>query len=156
MGCSDRGDKKPFLVVQPQSQQGTIIFSRLSPDSKWLAYSSTESGREEVYVTPFPGGNGRWQVSQNGGTSPAWRADGKELYYAEFSNAQTQLFTMDVVAKGDQFETQNYGRLFPLNHVPAAGTNFEVSPDGRRFLMVIQPEAAPVSLVLNWTAKLNK
>ncbi len=152
------GDKKPFLVVQPQSQQGTIIFSRLSPDSKWLAYSSTESGREEIYVAPFPGGNGRWQVSQNGGTSPTWRADGKELYYAEFSNAQTQLFTMDVVAKGDQFETQNYRRLFPLNHVPAAGTNFEVSPDGRRFLMVIQPEAeaAPMSLMLNWTAKLNK
>ncbi len=151
-------DKKPFLVVQPQSPQGTIIFSRLSPGSKWLAYSSTESGREEIYVAPFPGGNGRWQVSQNGGTSPAWRADGKELYYAEFSNAQTQLFTMDVVAKGDQFETQNYRRLFPVNHVPAAGTNFEVSPDGRRFLMVIQPEAeaAPMSLTLNWTAKLNK
>jgi len=147
----------PFRVVEPQTRQGTIVYARVSPDSKWLAYSSTESGREEVYVTPFPSGNGRWQVSQNGGTIPAWRADAKELFYAEFSNAQTQLFAMDVVANGDQFETRNYRKLFPVNHI-ATANNFEVSPDGRRFLIVIQPEAeaAPMSLLLNWPAKLSK
>jgi Tol biopolymer transport system component len=109
------GEKKPFLVVQPQNQQGTIVFSRLSPDNRWLAYSSTESGREEVYVTPFPGGNGRWQISQNGGTSPAWRGDGKELYFGEFSGAETQVLAVDVIAKGDQLVTQNYRKLFPVN-----------------------------------------
>lgn len=152
---STSGEKKPFLVVQPQTQPGTIGFSRLSRDSKWLAYSSTESGREEVYVTPFPSANGRWQVSQNGGTTPAWRADGKELYYAEFSNTQTQMFAMAVVANSNQFETRNYRRLFPVNHV-SVSSNFEVSPDGRRFLIIVQPEsdAVPMSLVLNWTAKL--
>jgi serine/threonine protein kinase/Tol biopolymer transport system component len=153
------GEKKPFLIVQPQSQQGTIVFFRLSPNGKWLAYSSTESGREEVYVTPFPTGNGRWQVSQNGGTSPAWRADGKELYFGEFFGAQTQVFAVDVVSKSAQFETQNYRRLFPLNHLLAGGnSNFEVSPDGGRFLIAVQPEgeAAPMSLMLNWPAKVGK
>jgi eukaryotic-like serine/threonine-protein kinase len=153
------GEKKPFLVVQPQNQQGTIVFSRLSPDNRWLAYSSTESGREEVYVTPFPGGNGRWQISQNGGTSPAWRGDGKELYFGEFSGAETQVLAVDVIAKGDQLVTQNYRKLFPVNYVLAGHNSyFDVSPDGRRFLIPIQPqtEAAPMSLVLNWTGKLGK
>jgi eukaryotic-like serine/threonine-protein kinase len=151
------GDKKPFPIVQPQTKQGTIIYSRLSPDGKWLAYSSTESGREEVYVTPFPSGNGRWQVSQNGGTTPAWRADSKELYYAEFSNTQTQMFAMDVVAEGNQFEIRNYRRLFPVNHI-SASSNFEVTPDGRRFLIIVQPEAeaAPMNLTLNWTVGLHR
>ena len=145
--------------MQPQSQQGAIVFFRLSPNGKWLAYSSTESGREEVYVTPFPTGNGRWQVSQNGGTSPAWRADGKELYFGEFFGAQTQVFAVDVAGKADQFETENYRRLFPLSHLLAGGnSNFEVSPDGGRFLIAVQPEgeASPMSLTLNWTAKLGK
>ena len=153
------GDKKAFLVVQPQGQQSTIVYFRLSPDNKWLAYSSTESGREEVYVTSFPGGNGRWQISQNGGTSPAWRADGKELYFGEFSGAQTQMLAVEVIAKGDQFQTQNYRRLFPVNHVLAGHiSSFDVSRDGRRFLLPIQPqtEAAPISLMLNWPGKLGK
>jgi serine/threonine protein kinase len=153
------GDKKPFLIVQPQSQQGTIVFFRVSPNGKWLAYSSTESGREEIYVTPFPTGNGRWQVSQNGGTSPAWRADSKELYFGEFFGAQTQVFAVDVAGKSDQFETENYRRLFPLNYLLAGGnSNFEVTPDGSRFLIAVQPEgeASPISLTLNWTGKLGK
>jgi serine/threonine-protein kinase len=131
----------------------------VSPNGKWLAYSSTESGREEVYVTPFPTGNGRWQVSQNGGTSPAWRADSKELYFGEFSGAQTQVFAVNVVGKADQFETENYRRLFPVNFLLAGGnSNFEVSPDGSRFLIAAQPEgeAAPISLMLNWMGKVAK
>lgn len=64
------GEKKPFVVVQPQSSQARIVQYRLSPDGKWLAYSSTESGREEVYVTHFPGGEGRWRVSQKWGDVP--------------------------------------------------------------------------------------
>jgi len=153
------GDKKPFLVVQPQSQQGTIQFSRLSPDGKWLAYTSTESGREELYITPFPASGGRWQISQNGGTAPAWRGDSKELYFYEFSGGQTQIIAVEVVAKGEQFETRNYRKLFALGHVIAGGNaNFEVTPDGKRFLIAVQPEvaAAPISLTLNWTGKLGK
>ena len=153
------GDKKPFLVVQPQGQQGTIQFSRLSPDSKWLAYTSTESGHEELYITSFPRATGRWQISENGGTAPAWRGDGKELYFYEFSGGQTQIIAVDVTPHGDQFETRNYRKLFALGHVLTGGNaNFEVSPDGRRFLIPIQPEvaAAPITLTLNWTGKLGK
>jgi eukaryotic-like serine/threonine-protein kinase len=153
------GENKPFPVVQPQGQQGTIQFSRLSPDSKWLAYTSTESGREELYITSFPRANGRWQISQNGGTAPAWRGDSKELYFYEFSAGQTQIMAVDVAAQGDQFETRNYHKLFALGHVIAGGNaNFEVTPDGHRFLIPVQPEvaAAPISLTLNWRGKLGK
>ena len=153
------GEKKPFMVVQPLAQQGTIQFSRLSPDSKWLAYTSTESGREELYLTSFPRASGRWQISQNGGTSPAWRGDSKELYFYEFSGGQTQIIAVEVVAKSEQLETRNYRKLFPLGHVIAGGNaNFEVTPDGRRFLIPVQPEvaAAPITLTLNWPRKLGK
>src|SRR5213078_3001965 len=75
------GEKKAIPIVLAPSQQARIVQHRLSPDGRWLAYSSTESGREEVYVTHFPSGQGRWQVSQNGGTFPAWRGDSKEIWY---------------------------------------------------------------------------
>jgi len=65
------GDKKPFAIVKPPSAQARIVQFRLSPDGRWLAYSSTESGREEIYVTRFPSGEGKWQVSQTGGTFPS-------------------------------------------------------------------------------------
>jgi len=75
------GERKPFPIVQTQSPQARIVNFRLSPDGRWLAYSCTESGREEVYVTHFPSGQGRWQVSQTGGTFPAWRGDSKEIWF---------------------------------------------------------------------------
>ena len=152
------GEKKPFPLVQSQSQQGTIVFSRLSPDGKWLVYSSTESGREEVYVTPFPSGNGRWQISQNGGTSPAWRGDGKEIYYSGFYGTQTEVFAVTINAQGDQFVTESPRKLFAVHHLGAAGIPFAVSPDGSRFLMATVPDtqSVPMTLVVNWTAELNK
>jgi len=117
-----------------------------------------ESGREELYITSFPRANGRWQISQNGGTAPAWRADSKELYFYEFYGSQTQIIAVEVVANGQQFETRNYRKLFPLAHILAGGNaNFEVTPDACRFLIAVQPEvaAAPISLTLNWTGKLK-
>lgn len=81
------------------------------------------------------------------------------VYFGEFSGAETQVLAVDVIAKGDQLVTQNYRKLFPVNYVLAGHNSyFDVSPDGRRFLIPIQPqaEAAPMSLVLNWTGKLGK
>src|SRR5262249_60688980 len=75
------GEGKPFRLVKPSDLQSRIVQFRLSPDGRWLAYSSTESGREEVYVTHFPSGSGRWQVSQTGGTFPTWRGDSNEIYF---------------------------------------------------------------------------
>src|SRR5271163_463693 len=73
------GERKPSLVVD----RGT--FGKLSPDGRWLAYQSVESGRAEVYVMPFGGGQGKWQVSANGGGRPQWSTDGKELYYMDLT-----------------------------------------------------------------------
>jgi eukaryotic-like serine/threonine-protein kinase len=94
------GDHKPFLVVKPESAQGSVNYSRLSPDGRWLAYSLLDSGREEIYVTSFPGGTGRWQVSSDGGTFPVWRGDGKEIFYVGYDS---QLHAVETIARADEF-----------------------------------------------------
>ena len=72
------GDKKPFPLLQSPF---TELFPQVSPDGKWLAYQSNETGRTEIYIKPFPEGPGKWQVSTDGGKFPRWRGDGKELYF---------------------------------------------------------------------------
>jgi hypothetical protein len=71
------GDAKPVAVVQPPSPQSNIYSYRVSPDSRWLAYVSDESGQQEIYITSFPEGKGKWKVSSNGGAYPSWRGDEK-------------------------------------------------------------------------------
>ncbi|MCU1299936.1 MAG: hypothetical protein JWQ87_220 [Candidatus Sulfotelmatobacter sp.] len=149
------GDKKPFPIVQPERPQARIIQARLSPDGRWLAYSSTESGREEVYVTHFPSGAGKWQVSQTGGTFPTWRADSREIYYFginSYLNAAT------VNTKSDEFELDPVRALFQINYVAAVGNAYDVSPDGQHFIFATNPESVstPLVLVTNWTADLKK
>ncbi len=150
------GEKKPFVLVKPESPSGKIIHVRLSPDGHWLAYSAIEGSREEVYVTSFPEGNGRWQISREGGTFPVWRRDGKEIYY--ISQLDSDLNAVQVSAHGDGFEVQGSQQLFPVRNVFAMGEPFDVSPDGKRFLVFNQPEgsSSPMLMVLNWTADLNK
>ena len=104
------GEKKPLSIVQAQSPQGRIVQFRLSPDGRWLAYSSTDSGREEVYVTHFPSGAGRWQVSQAGGTFPAWRGDSKAIYFIGLDGA---LHAAGVNTKSDEFELESVRRSLP-------------------------------------------
>ncbi len=149
------GDKKPFAIVQPQTPQARIIQARLSPDGRWLAYSSTESGREEVYVTHFPGGAGKWQVSQTGGTFPEWRADSKEIYYFGFD---AFLYAATVDTKSDEFELGPVRALFQVSYISAVGGAYDVSPDGQHFIFATNPESAstPLVLVTNWTADLKK
>jgi Tol biopolymer transport system component len=151
------GDKTPVLVAQPQNSQANIVHLGLSPDGRWLAYSSTDSGRLEVYVTRFPGGSGRWQVSQNGGAFPVWRADSREIYF--FSPAPpVQLLAAEVSTKGEEFQVENVRTLFPGSSVASAGQLFDVTPDGKRFLLSLPPNVGspPLTLVLNWTAELRK
>ena len=149
------GDKKPFAVVQPQLNQARIIQSSLSPDGRWLAYSSTESGREEIYVTHFPSGTGKWQVSQEGGTFPGWRHDGKEIYYL---GLDANLHAADVNNKSQEFEMEPVHTLFAVNYTTPVGTPYDVAPDGQRFVFATYPESvsAPMVLVSNWTADLKK
>jgi Tol biopolymer transport system component len=149
------GDKKPFPIVQPQSQQSRIVQFRLSPDGRWLAYSCTESGREEVYVTHFPSGAGRWQISQAGGTFPAWRADGKEIYFAGIDSL---LHAATVNPKSEEFEFYPVRTLFQVNYVNPIGTPYDVAPDGQHFVFATYPGslATPLVLVTNWTVDLRK
>ena len=149
------GDKRPFAVAKPQSPQGRIIHFRLSPDDRWLAYTSTDSGREEVYVTHFPGGEGRWQISQTGGTFPAWRADSKEIYFVGLDGA---IDAAGVSAKNNDFDVEQVRSLFPINYTAPIGNAFDNAPDGQHFVVTQLPLAAPTPLVLvsNWLADLKK
>jgi eukaryotic-like serine/threonine-protein kinase len=149
------GDKKPFPLVTPQTSQARIVEYRLSPDGRWLAYSSNESGREEIYVTHFPSGAGRWQVSQTGGTFPAWRGDGKEIYYIGIDG---MLHAASVNAKSDEFELNQVSALFQYTFSAPLGDPYEPTPDGQRFAFNALPEGAPTPLVLvaNWPGDLKK
>ncbi|MFZ0816814.1 MAG: hypothetical protein WAM78_14915, partial [Candidatus Sulfotelmatobacter sp.] len=149
------GDKNPFAIVKPPSPQARIVTYRLSPDGRWLAYSSTESGREEVYVTQFPSGNGKWQVSQTGGTFPSWRRDGKEIFFIGLAGA---IQAAAVRTKGDQFELDPVHTLFQVSYVAPVGNPYDVAPDGQRFVFTTLPEgvSTPLVLVTNWNAELKK
>ena len=126
-----------------------------SPDTRWIAYSSDESGRPEIYVQPFPGPGERIRVSVDGGTLPRWRGDGGELYYLDASERLVAV----PVGPGS---TLQLGAPMPLFRLETGGTpgvagRYDVSADGRRFL-VIAPEsdAAPgATVVLDWTAALS-
>ena len=150
------GDKKPFPIIQPESPQSRIIQYRLSPDGRWLAYTSTQSGREEVYVTHFPSGTGRWQVSQTGGTFPAWRGDSKELFFISVADGSLQ--SASVNPKSEEFDFNPVHTLFPVSYISPVGTPYDVAPDGQRFVFATYPEGAssPLVVVNNWTADLKR
>ena len=124
--------------------------ARLSPNGKWLAYQSTESGQLEVYVTSFPTPTGKWQVSSGGGAFPVWSPDGKELYYAGGNKLRAVEIT-----NAEQFSLGPTHDLFPLD---ANLQQFEVAPDGKRFLIQRAGPGAspPISLVLHWEKLVEK
>ena len=132
---------------------------QFSPDGKWVAYASNETGKWEIYVTSFPDARGKWQVSTGGGEQPRWRGDGKELYYL---SSDRKMMTVPVTL-GDKFDARMPVVLFQATpRQPVTSTDlfvYDVSRDGQRFLIntpVKQADNPPMSVVLNWTAKLNK
>ena len=149
------GDKKAFSVVQVSSLQARIIQFRLSPDGHWLAYSSTESGREEVYITHFPDGSGKWQVSETGGTQPVWRGDTREIY---FVGRGSGVHAADVTISNNELSLGPVRQLFQITSTGPLGNPLDVTPDGRHFVLATMPESTPTPLVLvsNWTAEVGK
>jgi Tol biopolymer transport system component len=149
------GDRKPRPFLQTAFNE---VQGRFSPDGRWIAYISNESGRYEVYVTAFPGPGGKWQISAGGGTAiavwPRWRRDGKEISYLAPDGT---LLAAAVNGKGPRFEVGDVRPLFaPRSRGPR--WPYDVSPDGR-FLVnaVVEPGASsPLAVVLNWTAALKK
>ena len=148
------GDGKPILVVQPPSPQYNIVNYRISPDGKWVAYESDETGRMEVYVAPFPKGDGKWQVSSIGAGFPAWRGDTKELFIKGFSD---DLFSITFQDKNGEPQIGQPKFLFKTN-MYANGISYDVTADGQKFLVNKSEEAgaAPLYLMVNWTADLKK
>jgi serine/threonine protein kinase len=153
------GDRKPSPLLQTPFNEA---HARVSPDGKWMAYASNETGMNQVYVRPFPSGNGKWQVSTTGGIRPAWSADGKELFFL------TQVFKMmaaDVRVFGSSLQPGVPHELFDsgLRNITHASPYhaYAVSPDGR--FLVARPQnatadtaATPITVVLNWAAALKK
>ena len=157
-----RDERKPFPVVQTAFDEWAGQFS---PDGRWVAYESNESGPWEVYVRTFPGPGGQWRVSTAGGTQPRWRPDGKELFYVA---PDTRLMAVPITVGRDK-QTLEAGTPVPLfttrlasgsgiSAVIGSRPQYAVAADGR-FLMNVTAEAAipsPITVVLNWTALLKK
>ena len=122
-----------------------------------MAYQSLPTARNEIYVTAFPSGGARWQVSGRGGTQPRWSHDGRELY---FVSADDDFMVAEVDAGGSRFEVKDVRPLFRVNlyRGPRVGLHsYAVSSDGKRFLVNDAGEASipRVALVTNWTAGLK-
>jgi eukaryotic-like serine/threonine-protein kinase len=153
---------KPFPVADTDSNEGQ---GRLSPDGHWIAYTSDESGRFEIYVRPFPPGEGHaggGLISSKGGMQPRWRADGKELFYIALDH---KLMAVDI--KGEP--AFQYGTAHPLFTTPESvatpffstfnAVPYDVASDGRRFLVqlpAVPVESEQATVVLNWEALLKK
>ena len=131
-------------------------FGEISPDGRWLVYQSDESGKMELYVTTFPRPAWKRPVSQNGGILPRWSADGRELFY--LSQDHSTLFAASVSAEGATFRVSDVQPLFSRQMVAGRGYPYDVTADGRRFLVVASTGAAasPLTLVLNWDADLRR
>ncbi len=148
------GDPKAIAVVQPPSAQSNLHDYRISPDSHWVAYVSDESGQEELYITSFPEGKGKWKVSSGGGAYPAWTGNSKEIFYVSLGE---DFYACSIVPKGSELEVGSPQRLFHAP-TPGVGVPFDISSDGKRLLVnQSQEEAqAPLQLVTNWPAELKK
>jgi Tol biopolymer transport system component len=154
------GDRKPFPFLRTSANE---FDGHFSPDGRWVAYRSDESGRAEVYVVPF-GGTGsasgaKRQVSTGGGNFPRWRKDGREIFYVT-SPPDATLMAAAVTARDTAFDVGTVERLFALRLPATQGLFYDVSPDGRRFLVNMPPEVttapAPITVVVNWTAGLRR
>jgi eukaryotic-like serine/threonine-protein kinase len=152
---------KPVLLL---GTKFTEALGSFSPDARWIAYVSNETGRLEVYVRPFIAsgpsgpslGDGKWEVSKDGGSQPKWRSDGKEII---FGGPNGQVMAVDVSAKGSAFEPGVPHQLFTA---PPNG-GWDVTADGKRFLVEVLPNSrntqttqTPITVVLNWQADLKK
>jgi eukaryotic-like serine/threonine-protein kinase len=146
------GDRKPQVIV-PRSANSYAGAGRLSPDGRWLAYASDESGQAEVYVVPSRGGQGKWQVSQSGGDRPIWAKDGKSLYYADPN------FTIFAVPVKQLNDTLQFGSAEQLvSNLASQIFFYDVSPDGKKILLnvISQQVNQSITVVTNWTQELKK
>lgn len=145
------GEPVTFAATTAEERNG-----RLSPDGKWMAYMSNESGRPEVYVQPYPPTGAKWQISKGGGLQPQWRGDGRELFYLTPSR---RLVAVSLAAGGAGFEALASRELFETRATGTerVGPQYTAARDGQRFLISIATDTAlPITIVQNWTAALTR
>jgi eukaryotic-like serine/threonine-protein kinase len=147
------GDRKPFPVVQTAFEDAHPQFS---PDSRWIAYQSNETGQFEIYLQPFPGPGERQRISTAGGAQVRWRRDGRELFYVAL-DGRLMAVSIRFAPDGQTVEPSTPAPLFATHVGGAVSTTdrqqYVVSPDGQRFLMSVLPEdpnPPPITVVLNW------
>jgi Tol biopolymer transport system component len=145
------------LLAEPHSESNGVV----SPDGRWLAYQSNESGRDEIYVRPFPHVNsGRWQVSADGGTRPLWSRDGRELFYY----LPPGVIMAATIGPGSSFTPGKPTVVLKGTYLsPQTGRMYDVSPDGRRFLLIKEsrgesgaPPAPQLIVVQHWLEELKR
>jgi Tol biopolymer transport system component len=150
----------PDRVAKPLLQaKWTVLNAQLSPDGRWVAYASNETGSMEIYVSPFPSVNGKWQVSDGGGQEPRWRQDGKELFYV---SADGKMMSVGVTT-GASFKAGTPVTLFQTHRRQPVSAqdafSYDVSSDGQKFLIITRMDevsAAPPSVLLNWASEMEK
>ncbi len=154
------GDKKPFPFLKTPFDQ---LHGQFSPDGKWIAYESNESGRSEIYVQPFPGPGGKFQVSASGGTQARWNKNGKEIFYLSLDR-KMMAAPVKLSLDGQLLETGTPLALFPVRIAGAGDTvacvfckqNYAASSDGQRFLVNLAADesaASHITIILNWQPK---
>jgi eukaryotic-like serine/threonine-protein kinase len=146
-------DRKPQPFIRTPSLETA---PRFSPDGRYIAYASDESGRLEIYVRPYPGPGGKWQISTEGGSEPVWNPKGRELFY----RVGKKMMAVDVATEG-AFSAGKPKVLFEGTYVPTPRSfpDYDVSPGGQRFLMLkADEEATPtqINVVLNWFEELKQ
>jgi eukaryotic-like serine/threonine-protein kinase len=150
----------PERVAKPLLQANwTVQNAQFSSDGRWMAYASNETGSWEIYVSPFPSANGKWQVSSGGGQEPRWRQDGKELFYV---SADGKMMAVAVTTAAS-FKADSPVALFQTHRRQPVSAqdvfSYDVSSDGQKFLIltkVDEANAAPLSIHLNWASEMER
>ncbi|HEY6928866.1 MAG TPA: protein kinase [Thermoanaerobaculia bacterium] len=145
------GDRKPVpFLTTPFTERN----ARFSPDGRWVAYASDVSGASEIYVRPFQGAGATWRVSNHGGQTPAWRSDGREIYYLAPDNALMVASVTDTAP----FQTGPPTPLFKISVFDSSDPQYDVFPDGTRFLVNqrVSSSEEPINVLVNWPATLKK
>jgi dipeptidyl aminopeptidase/acylaminoacyl peptidase len=149
------GDRIPLPVLTTESNEHSPMFS---PDGRWLAYVSDESGRQEVYIQPYPGPGSKHLISREGGREPVWSPDGRELFY----RFGYQVFAVPIETEPELIAGTPqvlFERPLRYGNVEGGFNLYDVAPDGRRFVMpAMEQESEPVRfhVVLNWFDELER
>jgi Tol biopolymer transport system component len=145
------GDGTPTPFVEGEFSEW---IGQFSPDGRWVAYQSDESGRDEIYVRSFPGGEGKWQISRGGGSGPMWSKDGREIL---FDSEDGKLMAVEVEADGSSLNVGIGQALFDLDARVELEV-YDISDDGSRFLASVSSSERsinPITLVVNWEGQVQ-